>query len=53
MRKNNEKTPVRLVFFDPPMCCSTGLCGPSVDDRLVQLQADIEAMKAAYPNLII
>ena len=49
----NEKREIRLEFFEPPMCCSTGLCGPSVDENLVQLQADIETLKAKYPGLII
>lgn len=30
----------RLDIFDPPMCCSTGVCGPSVDPALVQFAAD-------------
>ena len=25
----------RLDVFDPPMCCSTGVCGPDADDALV------------------
>lgn len=25
----------QLQVFDPPMCCSTGVCGPSVDPALV------------------
>jgi len=24
-----------LQVFDPPMCCSTGVCGPETDDTLV------------------
>lgn len=24
-----------LQVFDPPMCCSTGVCGPQADDALV------------------
>ena len=24
-----------LEVFDPPMCCSTGVCGPEADDELV------------------
>lgn len=28
--------------FDPAMCCSTGLCGTSVDPRLVRFAADLE-----------
>lgn len=30
----------RLEVFDPPMCCSTGVCGPSVDPALVQFASD-------------
>jgi hypothetical protein len=31
-----------LDVFDPPMCCSTGVCGPSVDPLLVAFAADLE-----------
>ena len=24
-----------IEVFDPPMCCSTGVCGPDADDELV------------------
>jgi hypothetical protein len=30
----------KLEVFDPPMCCSTGVCGPSVDPALVQFASD-------------
>jgi Arsenical resistance operon protein ArsD len=30
----------KLKVFDPPMCCSTGVCGPSVDPALVQFASD-------------
>ncbi len=29
-----------LEVFDPPMCCSTGVCGPNVDPVLVQFASD-------------
>ena len=32
----------RLDVFDPPMCCPTGLCGPSVDPLLAAFAADAE-----------
>jgi hypothetical protein len=32
----------KLEVFDPPMCCSTGICGPSVDPALVQFAADLQ-----------
>ncbi len=34
--------PVTLRVFDPAMCCSTGVCGPSVDPELARFAADID-----------
>jgi arsenical resistance operon trans-acting repressor ArsD len=31
-----------LDVFDPPMCCSSGVCGPSVDPLLAAFAADID-----------
>ncbi len=36
---------VVLRVFDPPMCCSTGVCGPSVDPELARFSADLEWLK--------
>lgn len=36
----------RVQVFDPPMCCSTGVCGPQVDPALVRFSADLEWLKA-------
>lgn len=30
-----------VEVFDPAMCCSTGVCGPSVDPVLAQFAADL------------
>ena len=30
----------KLEVFDPPMCCSTGVCGPNVDPALARFVAD-------------
>lgn len=32
----------RIDVFDPPMCCSTGVCGPSVDPLLAAFAADLQ-----------
>lgn len=29
---------MKIELFEPPMCCSSGVCGPSVDPKLVELQ---------------
>lgn len=34
-----------LSIYDPAMCCSSGVCGPSVDPVLVQISSDLEWMK--------
>jgi hypothetical protein len=31
----------KVEVFDPPMCCSTGICGPSVDPALARFSADL------------
>jgi hypothetical protein len=31
-----------IAVYDPPLCCSTGVCGPSIDPALVQFAADLE-----------
>ena len=31
----------KIQVFDPPMCCSTGVCGPSVDPALARFSADL------------
>lgn len=33
---------VTVLVFDPAMCCSTGVCGPAIDPRLIQFAADLE-----------
>lgn len=30
--------PILIEIFDPPMCCSSGLCGPAVDPALLKVQ---------------
>jgi len=34
-----------VEVFDPPMCCSSGVCGPKVDKRLVQFSAMLEWLR--------
>jgi Arsenical resistance operon protein ArsD len=41
----------KLEVFDPPMCCSTGVCGPSVDPTLVRFAADLEWLKSKGVNV--
>lgn len=31
-----------IQVFDKPMCCSTGVCGPQVDEVLVRFASDLD-----------
>jgi arsenical resistance operon trans-acting repressor ArsD len=42
---NEELAMTAVRVFDPAMCCSTGICGPSVDPRLVRFAADLDWLK--------
>jgi Arsenical resistance operon protein ArsD len=35
-----------LSVFDPALCCSTGVCGPTVDPDLARFAGDVEWLKA-------
>jgi hypothetical protein len=35
----------KLQVFDPAMCCSTGVCGPSVDPALARFASDLEQLE--------
>ncbi len=39
-------TTTTLRVFDPAMCCSTGVCGPSVDPELARFAADLDWLKS-------
>ncbi|HLB47112.1 MAG TPA: arsenite efflux transporter metallochaperone ArsD [Anaerolineales bacterium] len=34
-----------VEFFDPPMCCPTGLCGPTLDQTLLDVNEMILALQ--------
>lgn len=37
---------MNVHVFDPAMCCSTGVCGPAVDPKLVRFSADLDWLKS-------
>lgn len=38
-----------VEFFDPPMCCPTGLCGPTLDQTLLDVSETVmELQKEGY-----
>lgn len=37
--------PVDVELFDPPMCCPTGLCGPTLDQTLLDVNEMILSLQ--------
>ncbi|AGX42668.1 arsenite efflux transporter metallochaperone ArsD [Clostridium saccharobutylicum] len=35
----------KMIIFDPAMCCSTGVCGPSVNKELLRVATVLNTLK--------
>lgn len=42
---------MKIEIFDPAMCCSTGVCGPSVDPELVRMQENLRQIAKQAPQV--
>lgn len=42
---SNQSSAV-IEIFDPPMCCSTGLCGPVLDQTLLDVNEMVLTLKS-------
>ncbi len=38
--------PAAIEIFDPPMCCPTGLCGPTLDQTLMEVGDMIQTLRS-------
>jgi alkylhydroperoxidase/carboxymuconolactone decarboxylase family protein YurZ len=45
------KEKISIEVFDPAMCCSTGVCGPDVDDALADFANDVKWLKSQGVNV--
>lgn len=36
----------KMIIFDPAMCCSTGVCGPGVDPKLLRVATVLNNLKS-------
>lgn len=43
----DQTSAVDVEFFDPPMCCPTGLCGPTLDQTLLDVNEMVVKLKDA------
>ncbi len=36
-----QTIPIQVEIFDPPMCCPSGICGPTIDPALLDINEAI------------
>lgn len=41
----------KIVIFDPPMCCSSGVCGPNPDQTLIEFQDMFKKLKQSGQDI--
>jgi hypothetical protein len=41
-----KATTADVEIFDPPMCCPTGMCGPTIDQTLLDLNEMVMALQS-------
>lgn len=52
LNNNYSKSPTKLngqpdvEIFDPPMCCPTGMCGPTIDQTLLDVSEMIAKLQS-------
>lgn len=42
----------KVEIFDPPMCCPTGLCGPTIDPVLLDVNEMVLRLKASGVDVV-
>ena len=42
---------MKIEIYDPALCCSTGVCGPSVDPELVRIQEALRKIQKQAPTV--
>lgn len=43
----------KLALYEPAMCCSTGVCGPSVDENLIRITALMQEIKKVEGKMMV
>ena len=42
-----------INIYEPPMCCTSGVCGPAPDKKLMDLQDNIKRIEKEFPGVKI
>jgi hypothetical protein len=44
--------PIWVEIFDPPMCCPTGLCGPALDQTLLDVNEMVLSLQSEGIHIV-
>ncbi|MFZ5969263.1 MAG: arsenite efflux transporter metallochaperone ArsD [Bacillota bacterium] len=44
---------INVIIYEPPMCCTSGVCGPSPDKKLMDLQDTLKRLEKEFPEITI
>jgi hypothetical protein len=42
---------IQITIYEGAMCCSTGLCGPEPDKKLIEFNETLRKLQAEFKNL--
>lgn len=48
-----EKKDLELIIYEGAMCCSTGLCGPTPNETLIEFSETVKRLQKEYAALAI
>lgn len=52
MNTTTDTKRITIEIYDPPMCCPSGLCGPSIDPELLDINEAILKLKKEYDGQV-
>jgi len=47
-----EQAEIRVEIYDPPMCCPGGLCGPDIDEELLDISEAVLRVSSEFGNQV-
>lgn len=48
----SQAKPADVEIFDPPMCCPTGMCGPTIDQTLLDLDEMLRGLQSKGVSVV-
>ena len=50
--ESEQSAQLKIEIYDPPMCCPSGLCGPSIDPALLDINEAVLRLTKEYDGKV-